>query len=144
MIIKKESLKRALENWQDENIFNELMDETNAIGAEIHLAKRENRNAGITNYGRIPSQYFSHSFIQIDNPVIDRLFILIAGHINTYCGKYKRIKIKNICDITSIEADTLKQLINDFGASYWLFYVEERDRFRRINKIIELRIKMTS
>lgn len=139
-IVYKNSLKNALEKWYDEAIFAEMMDETNAISETIYKAKKAKQNAGITNYARIPHQYFMPFFKQNENDMYDRLFVLIAGYIVTFCGTYKRIKIDNICKITNIERETLINYIQEHGSQYGLSYLREKDRFRRINKYIVLNI----
>lgn len=138
-IVYKETLKNALIHWKEEEYFNAMMDETNEIGAIIHSAKKDNVNAGIVNYGRIPDRYFSKSFIQCEDINIDRLFVMIGGYILTFCGKFKRIKIKNILDLTDISIDDMKSILEKYGDNYGLSYLEERDRFRRINKYIVLK-----
>lgn len=140
-IVYKETLNRALSRWYDEKSFSNMVDETNEISSIIIKSKKDNINAGISNYGRIPYIYFTDDFVPNPDDSIDRLLILIAGYINTYCGNFKRIKIQHICNKIDLDKETLTDMIIMHGSQYGLYYLREKDRFRRIHRYIVLDIK---
>lgn len=116
-----------------------MMDETNSISESILKAKKAKENAGIKNYARIPDRYFSKEFEPIENEAIDRLFVMIAGYIVTYCGVFNRIKVDKIAKKAGIDKDVLLDYISKYGDKYDLEYEVEKDRFRRINRYIKFR-----
>ena len=136
-IVYKETLNIALEKWWDEKTFSDMMNETNSISESILKAKKAKESAGINNYARIPSKFFSPDFKPIENEAVDRLLVLIAGYIVTYCSCYSRIKIDKIANKVNIDKETLKDYIITYGDKYSLLYEKEKDRFRRINRYIK-------
>lgn len=138
-IVYKDTLNTALEKWWDEKTFSDMMAETNSISESILKAKKAKENAGISNYARIPSKFFSPDFTPIENEAVDRLLILIAGYIVTYCSLHSRIKIDKIATKINIDKDTLRDYIERHGKQYDLIYEVEKDRFRRIWRYIRYR-----
>lgn len=138
-IVYKDTLNTALEKWWDEKTFSDMMSETNSISESILKAKKAKENAGISSYARIPSKFFSPDFTPIENEAVDRLLILIAGYIVTYCSLHSRIKIDKIATKINIDKDTLRDYIERYGKQYDLIYEVEKDRFRRIWRYIRYR-----
>lgn len=138
-IVYKSTLNEALEKYYDQDIFAKMMDETNSISESILRAKKIRENAGITNYARIPDRYFSKDFTPLENEMLDRLFILIAGYIVTFCGTFSRIKLDKIAKKINMDKETLRDYIEEYGKAYNLVYEVEKDRFRRINRYIKYR-----
>lgn len=138
-IVYKETLNIALEKWWDEKTFSDMMNETNSISESILKAKKAKESAGINNYARIPSKFFSPDFKPIENEAVDRLLVLIAGYIVTYCSCYSRIKIDKIANRVGVDKDTLRDYVERYGDIYDLEYEVEKDRFRRVWRYIKYR-----
>jgi hypothetical protein len=138
-IVYKNTLIKTLERYYDADAFASMMTETNDISSSILRAKKIRENAGIKNYARIPSFFFSPDFKPLENEMLDRLFILIAGYIVTFCGTYSRIKIDKLADKININKDTLRDYIEQYGERYRLEYEVEKDRFRRVWRYIKYR-----
>lgn len=138
-IVYKETLNKAIENWWKEKDFSDMMNETNNISESILKAKKAKENAGIKNYARIPSKFFSPDFMPIEDEAVDRLLILISAYIVTYCSCYSRIKIDKIAQKVNLDKETLRDYIEKYGDIYDLEYEVEKDRFRRVWRYIKYR-----